>query len=229
MTQHISLAGRNIAYEIVRTNRRSIGMVITANGLQVRAHPRVSMAQIETALQAKAAWLVKHLWASPQREPRKPVVPDLNLRDGDELSILGRNVRVRWRADAQLEAREFWLSGATELHLASSKVLPAALGQILLVYLSQRADFYAQQYALHARQILLSNARTRWGSCRSDGQIRINSRLVFLPAELADYVLAHELAHTVHMNHSRDFWAVVARIYPDYRRCVQVLKGYSLR
>ena len=60
----------------------------------------------------------------------------------------------------------------------------------------------------------LTQARTRWGSCSARG-IRLHWRLLHLPAELIDYVVAHEVAHCVHMNHSPRFWALVGQVVPD--------------
>ena len=76
---------------------------------------------------------------------------------------------------------------------------------------------------------MLSNAKTLWGTCRRDGLIRMNWRLVFLDEALVDYVLAHELAHTVQMNHSTAFWAQVARMCPDYKNLRRQLKQFDLR
>ena len=69
---------------------------------------------------------------------------------------------------------------------------------------------------LQSVSIRLSNARSRWGSCHTSGRISLNWRLIHLPSHLIDYVVVHELAHLVEMNHSPRFWAVVARVIPDY-------------
>jgi len=65
--------------------------------------------------------------------------------------------------------------------------------------------------------VRLSNARTRWGSCSSLSGIRLHWRLVHLPPELIDYVVAHEVAHLREMNHSPRFWAVVESVCPAWR------------
>ena len=72
--------------------------------------------------------------------------------------------------------------------------------------------------------IALSSARTRWGSCSQASGIRFNWRLIHLPTHLVDYVVAHELAHLVEMNHSPRFWAEVGRLYPDWRAARAELK-----
>jgi predicted metal-dependent hydrolase len=60
--------------------------------------------------------------------------------------------------------------------------------------------------------------RTRWGSCSTRGTVSLNCSLVFLPPEVVRYLFVHELAHTKHMNHSANFWGLVEKLEPDYRR-----------
>ena len=84
--------------------------------------------------------------------------------------------------------------------------------------------FYAEKLGVGMPVFHLSNARSRWGSCNASGVIRLNWRLIQLPLALIDYVIAHELAHLFEMNHSRAFWEVVAKIYPEYRRAQRELK-----
>ncbi|MCG7756220.1 MAG: M48 family metallopeptidase, partial [Nitrosomonas sp.] len=73
----------------------------------------------------------------------------------------------------------------------------------------------------------LSRAKTRWGSCNSRGLVTLNWRLIQLPLHLIDYVVAHELAHLIEMNHSKAFWRLVGAIYPDYQAARNMLKNYG--
>jgi predicted metal-dependent hydrolase len=69
--------------------------------------------------------------------------------------------------------------------------------------------------------------KTRWGSCSNKKHINLNRALMFLPSELVRYLMIHELSHTVHLNHSRAFWTLVARWAPQYKHYETQLNQYS--
>jgi predicted metal-dependent hydrolase len=77
-------------------------------------------------------------------------------------------------------------------------------------------------------RLSLSGARTRWGSARSDGHIRLNWRLIHLPLLQVDYVVVHELAHLRVMDHSPRFWDTVGEVMPDWRERRRALRGQDL-
>lgn len=82
--------------------------------------------------------------------------------------------------------------------------------------LTAAADHYAARLGRPYRQLTLRDTRSRWGSCAADGSLMFSWRLVMAPPEVLAYVAAHEVAHLAEMNHSPAFWAVVARLMPDY-------------
>jgi len=86
-----------------------------------------------------------------------------------------------------------------------------------LELLAPRVAHYAARVGLRAPALGISNARTQWGVCTAGGSIRLSFRLAHLEPELADYVVAHEVAHLVELNHSKRFWQIVETLYPDWR------------
>ncbi len=78
--------------------------------------------------------------------------------------------------------------------------------------ITQRAETMAQNFALKIRQLRFGDPKSRWGSCSNDGRISFSWRLIMAPDEVRHYVVAHELAHLTHMNHSPAFWREVVRL-----------------
>ena len=94
--------------------------------------------------------------------------------------------------------------------------------------IGKRVRHYCETMGVTVGYVAVKNQKTRWGSCSAKGNVNFNYQLAFLPEELLDYVVIHELAHRRHMDHSRAFWAEVEKYCPDYRERRAALKEYSL-
>ena len=82
------------------------------------------------------------------------------------------------------------------------------------LFLEPKLDRLSARHAMPYKRLCMRLQRTRWGSCSARGNISLNAKLAFLPESLVDYVLCHELCHTIHMNHSRSFWDLMERKLP---------------
>ena len=90
-----------------------------------------------------------------------------------------------------------------------------------------RVAAFASRIATALPPTRLSNARSEWGSCNHKGEIRLNWRLVQLPPDLADYVVAHEVAHLLELNHSPRFWALVESLFPGHAAARRALGEWT--
>ena len=90
--------------------------------------------------------------------------------------------------------------------------------------ITERAAYFAEKMGVDYGRIAIKAAKTRWGSCSARGNLNFHWKLILMPPAILDYVVVHELAHRIEMNHSPRFWAQVERILPDYRERRRWLK-----
>ncbi|WP_090044701.1 M48 family metallopeptidase [Limnohabitans sp. 2KL-27] len=222
--RHVQLQGVTVSYRFERSRRKSIGFLVGADGLVVRAPNWVPLREVDAAVQEKGGWIVAKLQQFKERQTEQ-FQKAIEWRHGAEVPFLGRTV--------QLCVLERGVGRVHGQDLSPEQVLPvtvppgASVTQVrdaAQVWLKKqaRALFEARlhQFApllgVRWQKLSLSSASTRWGSARTDGHIRLNWRLVHLPISQIDYVVVHELAHLREMNHSPRFWETVGEVMPDY-------------
>ncbi len=216
--RRIVLAGQAVEYRLVRARRRSIGMEVHLAGLTVRAPRWVTLRDIEAALSERAAWIVRALaeWSARRRD----VMPR-EWKTGAPIVYRGRDLALALFVSRQAAIVPD-LFHLTVRHPAAHDATAVAESVVLwlrseaLALVAARVPAYSLRIGTAAPVVRLSNARSEWGSCNAKGVIRLNWRLVQLPPALAEYVVAHEVAHMVELNHSARFWAVVETLLPGH-------------
>lgn len=219
--------GEEIPYLLKRSpRRRTIGLRIDGSGLIVNAPTRTPLYRLEGVLVEKAGWvrdklaLVRSRQPAPRRWQHGEALPYLGAMLHLEV-LAGRPRALPVQSDSRLLVEAADISDATAIQ---TKVLKWYRRQAL-AHLSERVAHYAARLGVAFPPLRLSNAASRWGSCNSRGEVRLNWRLVKAPPHLIDYVVAHELAHLKHLDHSPAFWRTVEALYPDCLTARRELKA----
>ena len=231
--REIRLQDHVVAYALKRARRRSIGFIVGMEGLSVNAPKWVGISDIESALREKAGWILRKL-AEQQERAQRLQQAKIDWRDGTTIPFLGEQVIVvldaragLTKAGAVLNTDAESLPGVPRLTLHIGLPHTATAAQIRDVVQSwlqrqarrvfeERCQLFTQKLGVRYTRLSLSSAQTRWGSASADGSIRLNWRLIHFGLATIDYVVAHELAHLLEMNHSPRFWDVVRSVVPDF-------------
>lgn len=228
--RRIQLGEHTIDFALLRSKRRTIGFLVSDEGLRVTAPKWVTLAEIDHAIREKQRWILTKLIERRERSARR-LKPQMQWCDGATLPYLGQDITLRIRSGQRMAV--FLDEVTRELNVS----LPADAGEQQLKdrvqgWLQARAEelfgkrlmIYADKLGVRYRSFALSSATTQWGSCTSDARIRLNWRLMHFALPLIDYVIAHELAHLREMNHSPRFWATVQSIFPEFEAAKKALR-----
>ena len=216
-----------IPTRIIRSKRKTLSLTIDENAeLVIRAPLRLSIKKIQDFINEKESWI-----------NRKQAIIQNQIKDvtsnQNKLLYLGSlfpiNINPSATKDLMFTGEEF-IANSIEpnpLSLSIKKWYKKKFREIAI----PRVTYFAEQHNLMVNQIRIKNQKTMWGSCSSKNNINLNYLLLMAPMKVIDYVIIHELVHTIHRNHSIEFWSSVESIMPDYKEHKLWLKanGYKLR
>ncbi len=221
-------SGDQLHYQLERRQRRTVGLKVTATGLIIHAPTRISLSHLESIIVLKADWIRKKLDARSTNQ-----IPALQWQDSEQLLLLGNPITLALGYDNRSRAVEYE-PGLLQLAMPNHEDPIAVERKVVQWYKKQaitdfarRLEIFSTKLGVSFTSLTLSNAKSRWGSCNNRKEIRLNWRLLQAPPHIINYVICHELAHLIEMNHSAKFWAVVASIYPDYKLAEKELKAWS--
>lgn len=201
--------------QVVRSKRRTIALIIERDGrLIVRAPLRTSLKAIREFAATKQDWIRDK--QALVREKYARVQPKTFV-DGERFLFLGKTypLKIVENVPDALEFSDQFLLKRSRLADAQALFKTWYRQQAGRV-ISERAAWYAARHGFRYSQVKITSAKTRWGSCSTKGTLSFTWRLVMAPLPVVDYVVVHELVHTIEKNHAKGFWERVRAIIPDY-------------
>lgn len=198
---------------VIRSGRKTLSLTVTGAGeVLVRAPYRASEESIRRFVGKHAAWIADRL-------KERAACPRLDLSDGAELRLFGRPYRIVAGTRAAIGSGTVCLPRE-----GREEALKDLLKRFSLEVMRISTERIARAYGFRYSRVRISSARGRWGSCNRDGVIAYTFRIAFLPPELCEYIVIHELAHTVEMNHGPAFRAILDAALPDWKTRRKALK-----
>ena len=199
---------------IIRAKRRTLTLIVEDDGsLVIRAPLRIPEKTIHEFVESHTHWIEK------KQEQARNVVKEQakQFLPGESFLFLGQSYNLEL---VKGQRKPLILDGCFKLaersHVNAKKVFQEWYRDQARQVINEHAIMLSSRYGFHYNQIRISSARTRWGSCSPSGSLSFSWRLILNPIEVVDYVIIHELVHTVVLNHSKRYWKMVEKILPDY-------------
>lgn len=219
--------GVKFPYNLVRSKRKRVAIYIKDGAVTVRAPLKADIKKIEEFINSKQHWIETKLSAYSARKDRCSEIFECKRFPflGEDLTVVStRNKSVKIKDGSIFIPDEYFDNGQVCKSDKLERALRSAYRRSAQIYLKQRMDEIAAKTKLKYTRFALTNATTKWGSCDSENGIRLSWRLMLLDKSVVDYVIVHELAHTVEHNHSKNFWNLVHTILPQYKEKIKCLK-----
>jgi len=204
-----------ITYSLTRSKRKTVAIYIRNGIVDVRAPLKMSKREIDMFVISKEKWIADKLMQSIYR---------VNARDwftleyGDTVILRGREVTITAQLTdtAWYDDDHFYIPpGLSPEQIKDSCIYLYNI--IADIVLKEKTSFFAKMMLVEPAAIKINSAKARWGSCSAKKSINYSWRLIMADDDIIDYVIVHELAHLLEMNHSKKFWDIVKQILPDYK------------
>jgi len=176
-------------------------------------------------------WAIKRITENPRKVKVNKVYKDNDiLKVGEDEYLLKINFMDKSGSLAKIKGKEIYLMISDSLpEKVRNKHVSCLISRVIaskkLPQLKEKINELNKKYFnKKINKIFFKNHKSKWGSCSSDNNVNISTRLLFAPDDVLEYVCIHELAHLIEMNHSENFWKLVEEAMPDYKDKMAWLK-----
>lgn len=216
-------------HKVVPSHRKTVAIHIRAREVELRVPHGVDRHWLQNFAAEKTPWVLQTLQKQLHNARQQRI-----LRSGLQIEVRGTPYEIVLNPAAKNQV----VALGNQLHIFSKQDEGAAYLKLLDQWLKKQAALYMPQKTLEyierlqpkrvLSEIRYRKTRSKWGHCDSTGVIQYNWLIMLAPPAVIDYLIAHEVSHLEHMNHSAAFWNCVASLCPDYSRQRQWLKQNGL-
>lgn len=202
-------------YELIRTRRKTFSVAVSSdNKITVRCPLRASVREVESFLECKSGWIESRI-----KKNKLCAEEFADVINYDKILVKGERYNLRFGGVNYI--------GRAEVGVKSFACLKKVFVGFLGGEFEDRFNKLSTEIGLKASGTTFKDYKSRWGCCDRFGKITFNYKLLMLPEDVQNYVIVHELCHTLHMNHSKKFYSAVESAMPYYRSYANILKKYA--
>lgn len=206
-----------ISYQVIRSHRKTLAIQITDGKVIAKAPMTMSRQEIEGFIWEKKNWIEKHLAKAAEEKV------DKTYKDGEIITIYGEAYTLSL-SELSSRRQDSIALVDNKLCITACQITQELIRELLAIWCKKAGAYYfmlsIRKFSVNMHVIFgrvsVKDQKTRWGSCSSKNNLNFNWRLLLMPPEILDYVVVHELAHLIEMNHSEEFWEIVKKQLPDY-------------
>lgn len=222
MTKVFVYEGKEYQYELVESRGKRLSAAIDEYGrMMVRYPKRMPASAVNDFVEEHKKWLVIHY-----HQAQEQCGAFLHhFVEGEAFYFLGKPYPLKIRKNGIKERIRverlpdcFLIEGNALTGEAVKKAMEGWYIRNARIRFESRCAYFAPLIGVTYHTLRIKNQKSRWGSCSGKGNLNFNWKLIMAPEEVLDYLVVHELCHLKYMDHSKEFWSLVASILPDYRK-----------
>lgn len=204
-------------------------------GVRVSVPQRLSFAKAQEFAQQHSGWIKKNIEKMQKHEEVFTIFDEKTIFKTRRHELLLKQLMVK-NITATIKNNEIIVKYPLTVNVLDSEVQKIIRKGIVRAwraeakdYLIKRVDELAKEHFFEYKNITIKDLKSRWGSCSQDNNINLNLHLMRLSDEFVDYVILHELVHTIEKNHGRKFWTLFKEVFPDAIELDKKLKNFKIQ
>ena len=232
----IKIDNKSIPLRVFVEPRSNVRIAVGKKHVILRLPKGLRNAQIDEYMSWAEKWIHTQFHSS---ELLKNRFTSKSYRSGDTIHVLGKTFTIFIQYDdrqshgGKIIANDIFLTLSSKdkkinIDKAVKQLLSRLISHASLPFIKKRVHELNQRFfQQEIKNVRLKYNSSNWGSCSAKSNVNLSSRLLFAPLEVIDYVIIHELAHLIELNHSSKFWALVHKAMPDYKQKEKWLKDHG--